>query len=87
MVQKWHLQRYGVSSGAASPRRSIHQNCKVRLNHVLRKKRFLAFGRAVLFALVGVFASFASKKHQLKRTMYPICVSPKLKTQNSKLKT
>ena len=49
MVQKWHIQLYGVSSGTAKPCRSIHQNCKVRLNHVLRKKRFFAFGSAVLF--------------------------------------
>ena len=55
MVQKWHLQRYGVSSGAASPRRSIHPNCNVHVSHALRKKRFLAFGSAVLFSLVGVF--------------------------------
>ena len=40
MVQTWHLQRYGVSSGAASPRRSIHQHCNVRLNHVLGSNYF-----------------------------------------------
>ena len=32
---KWHIQLYGVSSGTAKPCRSIHQNCKVRLNHVI----------------------------------------------------
>ena len=38
MVQKWHIQLYGVSSGTSSPCRSIHQHCKVRLNHVLRRR-------------------------------------------------
>ena len=35
MVQTWHLQLYGVASGAASPRRSLHPNCKVHVSPVL----------------------------------------------------
>ena len=61
MIQTWHLQRYGVSSGAASPRRSIPQNCNVHLSHVLRKLRsYFLFSR--------IFASEAGKNTREKET-------------------
>ena len=41
MYRHWHLQLYGVASGAEKPRRSLHQNCKVHVSHVLIWKRHL----------------------------------------------